>query len=550
MLSFSAMIFSFFLITQTTSEDNTSATLTTKAIELLKSNQKKEALKLLEKAFDYSEDPEQLKTISILLIEASPSDYPKRENYLLYLARYEKNHEDQWKWYKELGDRHFKRERLDEAEDWYLRALAFAQDQPILKYQLAWVYWNSKKKPAALKNFLEIYPKADESLQKQIRSHLTKLWWEMGPLPQDSFRLITQWDSEVIANFIHDTFSEIPPSLVPSSLQREMLRQIKNHPQTKAAFEKTLMTGLEFASHPCFLFKNLLQPGDIISKTSFLKCLKDKGRPEASLMLSFLKQLTDREDERFDRSEAELLVEIGSEDEALRILLDQDQLDSRSKEFVGFTLQVLLNTADEHFQKIADEVSSRSFEYILNQTNNTPLLIRLQKHDPEPWLKFEDELYIGRKKPKEFLLKRGSWLANQDPPNLVEISSIYTELQEYPMSVSEKTTLTQLENLSRIETTELPNDFGDEFIKAYEAWMEEIDRALRIMDGVSPELKSIVIQLAKPKIKASLRQMYSEIDELEVPEDWNQFSVSFEEKKEQMKQALANKYLKGVRARQ
>jgi Flp pilus assembly protein TadD len=94
-----------------------SASLMAQALEKIQAGNKAQALKLLSRAYESSQDPEEIKAIAALIIDTSGSDYPKRENFLIYLTRHARDSADHWKWLKELGDRHFDRGQFDKAEE-------------------------------------------------------------------------------------------------------------------------------------------------------------------------------------------------------------------------------------------------------------------------------------------------------------------------------------------------------------------------------------------------------------------------------------------------
>src|SRR5687768_14980906 len=85
----------------------TAASMTAKALELLQKNQKQKALKLLEVAFTKTKNKEERTDIGILILEASPLTYAKRESYLRTLVKLSPEDKDSGKWMKELGDKSF-----------------------------------------------------------------------------------------------------------------------------------------------------------------------------------------------------------------------------------------------------------------------------------------------------------------------------------------------------------------------------------------------------------------------------------------------------------
>jgi|GEM_PF-4110821 len=308
-LIFACSIFAFNLQAKAKSSRPTSASLTAKAVQLLQQHHKKKALKILEKAFQLTNDPKDVRIIGALILEATPLNYPKRSSYLRYLVHYDPDNADAPRWLKELGDKAFDEGKFNEAEDWYLRALARHPNKAMIEYRLAWVYWNQKKRVKALNAFLDTYPHQSPAMRNQVRKDVTRLWWEIGPLPTPSFKRFAQMKAADRKLFFAEFFDKTPKKHEDAKKIQATFNEFKRNKKTHKALLAFIRKGFVLADDTCFLFRSVLEPGDNFPLKDLLRCVKAKKTLEAMALLKFFDKIQDRKrTEKIDWANAELLV--------------------------------------------------------------------------------------------------------------------------------------------------------------------------------------------------------------------------------------------------
>jgi len=175
---------------------------------LLKKGKKKQALEILEFVFEKSKETDEIRQIGNLILAAAPLNYPKRENFLKYLVKFVPDHPDSRKWLMELGDRARRKNDLDEAEDWYLRAEAIEGDSLPIDQKFFSLYQEKKLYHRAFERGLHIIETHPELGTASFRRDLARLWWKTGPLSEELFaRLINHRDGMII---IHELIMQAP----------------------------------------------------------------------------------------------------------------------------------------------------------------------------------------------------------------------------------------------------------------------------------------------------------------------------------------------------
>ncbi len=520
-----------------------SQALTLEALELLQNNKKTEALKLLEKAFQLAQDPEELREIGSLILEASPNDYSKRDAYLRYLIKFNTGHADEGKWLKELGDRAFDKGQLDEAEDWYLRAQRIYSDRNLIKYKLAWVYWNKKRRMEAWRNFLEIYSALDPSLQSQLRQDLAKLWWEIGPLPSEDFEKLFRLRSEDQQIIFHFMMTYAPTNQIPQPQDENLLEQIKKDERSAPYFYESIARGIFFQKAPCFLFQKLLSPSNQFDPEMLLKCIKDSKRPAVPILLPFLEKIEERKDERVDWAQAELLLEIQQKIAAARILLGSDHLASRSTAYLKFVSNVLMLLSEDEMKSLYTSVSKEVFPLFMRLQSSQRLLNRLQIVDPDRWIPYEEELLRGKPISKDFWLKKGIWLARKSDTPLESMVEVYDHLTKCKLTKDEKNLTTTYEKLQKSVENKLPSTFSIAFKKEYDQWIRDLDSALKSLYLSPTEWRPILQPLFQREIERNIAVMISQLESASLDPELSELSETFEQKKIELKDELRQKYL-------
>lgn len=513
-----------------------------RALELLQKNEKSKALKLLEKAFESTTDSEELKQISILILEASPSNYPKREGYLQYLIKFNADHADAWRWYKEMGDRAFEHAKMDEAEDWYLRAKPLTTDPSVIQYKLAWVYWNLNRKVEAFQDFLEVHSSAESTLRLQILKDLSKLWWEIGVLPPAVFdqamSLAEDQRTELLEKFIHAT----PTHLEAGPSVEALLVQLKSDDRSREYFYKGLKSGFQFKASPCFLFNSVLTPDDEFSKDNFLACLKSKDRPSAEKLAPYFVKLEGDNDERIVWAAADLDVESEKISDAALRLLKYPLLTTASKDFLKYAESILLKLDEEGFRKLYEFVGAEAFETLVEKSTSDYLLDRLEAIDADRWLPVEEKKYKGRALPRSFLLKKGISIAQKNSSDLSELEKLFNALTKVSTKADEKKMADDYSRLSKLANSKLPAEFSPLFKKKYDDWISNLDKSLNRLKSAPADWQIIARPIFQRQVDKNIEQLIAQIDAAKIDSKIDDIVLSFEQKKEELKADLRLKY--------
>jgi tetratricopeptide (TPR) repeat protein len=530
-------------------EPTTSAGLLAESLHLLQQSEKSKALRYLEKAFQKSQDTDELREITLLLLEASPQDYPRREAYLRYLIKNQSEHADAYKWLKELGDRSFHKGKLEEAEDWYLRSLALLQERnsriseskPLIQYKLAFVKWNLKQPMEALRTLLDTYTSADEGLKSQIRGDLVKIWWEIGALPPADFERIIVVPESELTEILKRLFEHIPKDISWSEKEELFLRQLKETSATRELTQKFLTEASHFRTSPCFLFSGLLQADDGYSENLLLACLKAKHRPSAEKLMPFFAKFEDRRDEIFLWARAELLEATRQTPAAISILFRIDDFSISSQNFRKYTESLLLQLNEETFRETLSSIGTSAFECFLKVHYASSLFERLAVIDPGHWIPFEENLLPG-KAPPDFLLRKAAWLASQAETPLDTLERLMNEIISASKDKTAKSVSKALQSLREKVHTKLPQKFSKKFKLSLDRWLKDLDAAEISLKLIPSNWLQIVERISRNYLKENFEAIVRQIESLELDPELSDLRDTFQQKKEEMKNELRSRF--------
>ncbi|MBN8556017.1 MAG: hypothetical protein J0L93_11270 [Deltaproteobacteria bacterium] len=527
--------------------EQTSSSLTAKALELIQKNEKSKALKLLEQAFDKTQDPVELREISALILEASPLNYSKRDSYLKYLIKYFSDSDEAWSWYKELGDRAFEAGKASEAEDWYLRSLPLAKDRNLVRYKLAWVQWNLKNRVSALTGFLEVILSIEPSLQAQLVKEIPRLWWEIGPIPADQFEKIAALPDNLLSPLMNNLLEKSQLNREPTPSDSALLTQVRDDGRTKIYFLKAIHLNTLFPKTPCFLFYSLLTPDDSYSPENLLACMKSSKKPSASLLLSFLERYSGEPNEKLEWARAELLVDQKRISEACIKSLQITDLAKRSKAFLHYISQLVMQLSQKELRDISQITGNEPFEILMKTVPNPFLLERLQAIDPQVWITYEENSFNGRTPTKNFFLKKGGWISQRTDlmadERVAQLAEIFQKLLVNPAKGPETNLKKDYEKLKNLSETTLPSTFSSTFKKEYDAWLSSMDSCIGGLSQAPSEWQAIARPVFHEEIKKNALSLISQIDATTLDPELASLGKSFEQKKEELKAELQKKYL-------
>jgi len=507
----------FFALQFEAAYSDTSDTLIAQALELLQQNNKPKALKLLEKAFEAAQDPETVKDAAVLILEASPPNYPKRDAYLRYLSSRGRDHPDYWKWHKELGDRAFDRADFQAAEESYLNARPSAPDAHVIDYKLAWTFWNQKRRNEAMSLFLDLL--ADESLRANLQRDIAKLWWETGPLPSATFSKMLSVTVEIREGIFSEVWDLFPKDQSAQPKTTEQLRQIRDDPRSKSYWSDFLSRDLYFKKDPCFMIENILGPEDFAATTVLLSCAKASGHPDLSVLGRHFENRLSEADENFVRAYAQIMIESNQSKRAASLMFGWSGYDNAPSDYLSIVDQILMAIPDADLQAIYASTAPEKFERIIQTQKKSNLLARLQNIDPERWLNFEEKSFTTGKISRVFLLKKAAFLAKNYANRRTEIESLVNELLESPKDPEEHAVKSSLQSLREKSSLSLPKVFGESFTKDLSSWTTQIDRDLSTYHQLSSDWQLLVLPLVKEQLQKNVDQLVNQINEAELPED-------------------------------
>ncbi len=524
-----------------------SSSLMAQALEKIQAGDKVQAVRLLSRAYDSSQDPEEIKAIAALIIDTSGADYPKRENFLVYLTRNARESADHWKWLKELGDRHFDRGQFDKAEDFYLQAQAKSPEKGLIELKLAFTFWNLKRRNEAFLQFLKLSQESQSpelvTLTQQIPSSLGKLWWELGPLPQATFLQLMQAPQNFSSAVLDEVFKAFPITISPTPKEASLLKQMKDSPETQQRWTAFLETEVFFQGSPCFFFESILSPGDFVSKRMLTACADSKALPTGLNLDPFFETaLAQTNDENLMRAYLKYLTQRSRPMEAASIALKWQGLSGSSKTFVKAVHDLLLSLPETDWKNLYPSADVTSLELIVTAHPKSPLLEILQTLDAERWIAFEEGLYREGQTPRSVIMKRAMLTASQPDPDLHALRNQASSLLLKPQNAAERSAQKILKTFERVQSQELPRVLSDEFNQKMNRVIRELDSQIAATADLPVQWLKVIHPLVGEGIRKSVDQLNSQIDSLELPPDATGIEEAFYQKKEEMKTNLKQKY--------
>ncbi len=524
-----------------------SASLMAQALEKIQAGNKAQALKLLSRAYESSQDPEEIKAIAALIIDTSGSDYPKRENFLIYLTRHARDSADHWKWLKELGDRHFDRGQFDKAEDYYLQAQSKSPEKGLIELKLAFTFWNLKRRNESFLQFLKLSSEnqATElaSLMQQVPASLGKLWWELGPLPQATWTQLMLTPQDFSSAVLDQLFTAFPITITPTPKEAALLKQIKDSGETQQRWRTFLSTEVFFSGSPCFFFEHLLSEGDFVSHRMLIACADSKNFPVGlNLDSSFETAIGQANDENLLRAYLKYLTQRSRPVEAASKALQWQGLSSASKSFVTAVHDLLLSLSESDWKLLYPSADRDALEVIVKAHPKSSLLEILQSLDSELWIRFEEGLYPQDQTPRSVLMKRAILIASQSEPNLDALRTQASSLLEKPQSASERSAQKILKAFQKVQSQVLPKVLSEDFNQKMNRVIRDLDSQVAATANLPAQWFKVMHPLVGEEVRKSVEQLTSQIDALELPAEASGIEEAFYQKKEEMKSNLREKY--------
>ena len=163
--------------------------------------------------------------------------------------------------------------------------------------------------------------------------------------------------------------------------------------------------------------------------------------------------------------------------------------------------------------------------------------------DPERWVRYEEENFTGKKVPREFLIKKATYLAQDYSNKRDEIEKIVNDLLEIPKNPEEKSARSVLKSLDEHAGKELPKTFDDDFTHTMSSWISQIDRDLDTYQRLSGDWQKLVLPLVREKLQKNIDQLTSQIDRANLPENSPEdLNVEFLNKKADIRDQMRKKY--------
>lgn len=523
-------------------QEKTSASLMSQALELLQNNKRPQALKLLEQAFEIASDPVEIRNIGALILEASPRDYAKREAYLRYLIKFAPDHEDYSRWLKELGDKAFDKGNLDDAEDFYLRAIPSHPSPTSVQYRLGWVYWNQKKRVKAYDTFLEVYQKESGALKSQIQKDIAKLWWEIGPLPPQSFAQFLALPNDERNQFLNELFQRTPRKKEDAKLIEQVFLQLKSSPKSSPALKDFITSGFILKEDPCLLFKEVIDPQDLYPRSHLLLCTKQENRPSAAHLLQFYQLIPPPErNETIDWANADLFFENQQKELAVQLLWESRPLVTRSKEFVDYAENSVLQYDEASFKLFESNIQREAIMAFLQMRPKSSILQKLQAVNPELWIWYQEN-ELPQTIDKDFWIKKAVWLGRQEQIDMQALRATTEKAFSFKLTPKEKRLYESLQSLQKRKNSSLPEEFGEKFQSEYKSWINEVDQALNELQSSTDHWKIILRPIFSEELASNIAVLKDEVKKSKMPQEMKGMEVAFERKKQDLREEIDAKY--------
>lgn len=516
-----------------------SASMVAKATEALQQGKKTQALQLLEKAFENSKDPEELRDIAVLTLEAAPKTYRKREAILKYLLQSSPQHADAYLWKKEMGDRALDQGKIDEASEWYYQALDQAPDKSLIFYKLAFVEWNQKRRLEAFRKFSSAYSTAPENLRAQIRTDMARLWMEIGPLDSEAWAFVQNLSSEESKELLEKLFSHLWKQEIWGSNWDSLIEQIYREPAFKDQASSFIQNKQSLKRSPCLPFRNLLTYEDAFSEEDFLVCLKSKDQPSEDRINGFFVRLENSDAEKVLWARSERALTAKNSLEAARILFKGEFTSRRSKDFLKYVNEVSLQLSEEELKMLYQEFGAEKFETLLKLSPQALLLERLQVIEPSRWLAFEESQRKGNPS-SSFLTKKGLYLASLPKPNLAELQDIFYKLTE---AKSHKKWASAYKQLLERAQTQLPHEFSKKFKTDFDRWIHDLDQSAEHLTQFPEPFRSLASPLFRQAIKENIESLLSQLKSVKLSDELKELSETFDQTRRELEEQIRRKYL-------
>lgn len=510
-----------------------------RALELLEKNKKTEALKFLESAFAESIDPVEMKHLAVLILEASPLNYQKREAFLKYLVRFSPQHSKYPDWLKELGDRSFQAGEMDAAEDWYLRASVFAkapEAKARIDYQLSFVYSNKKNLTKAFELMNSAFENS-ERLRPRLHSEIAKLWWpQMKTLKiPKSWGAWSESDKKLLVKELL-AFSKTA-SLAEQKIFFELMAE---NEWSKTLLIQEIMAKAKSFHEPCLVFEVFLKPSDPVSEDLIFACLNSEKNMNQPRLLEFVEALHEQGSEQLHLAHIDLLVQTKQKTRAANLGLKVLQNLSAQTKFFEILDDLLLSLSDGEWLDVAKPNQDDLLKNFMRLHPQAKIIVRLQMTRPEVWFSFQEQ-EIPASLDKSFWVRKANWQLTQKLTE--EDLNFYLEkiLSFQPDSDEKKIQLTW-QKMQESDREALPIVFGKDFLKAFEKKIKDLDQ--RILDFQKSQIawRELAEIHMRSKVQHSLSLLRKQVIDLQMPTDFTGHADEFSEKKQGILSSLSQKY--------
>lgn len=510
-----------------------------RALELLEKNKKTEALKFLESAFAESIDPVEMKHLAVLILEASPLNYQKREAFLKYLVRFSPQHSKYPDWLKELGDRSFQAGEMDAAEDWYLRASVFAkapEAKARINYQLSLVYSNKKNLTKAFELMNSAFEDS-ERLRPRLHSEIAKLWWpQMKTLKiRKSWGAWSESDKQLLVKEL------LKSSKAASLAERKIFFELMAENEwSKTLLIQEIMAKAKSFHEPCLVFEVFLKPSDPVSEDLIFACLNSEKNMNQPRLLEFVEALHEQGSEQLHLAHIDLLVQTKQKTRAANLGLKVLQNLSAQTKFFEILDDLLLSLSDGEWLDVAKPNQDDLLKNFMRLHPQAKIIVRLQMTRPEVWFSFQEQ-EIPASLDKSFWVRKANWQLTQKLTE--EDLNFYLEkILSFHPDVEEKKIQLTWQKMQESDREALPIVFGKDFLKAFEKKIKDLDQ--RILDFQKSQIawRELAEIHMRSKVQHSLSLLRKQVIDLQMPTDFTGHADEFSEKKQGILSSLSQKY--------
>lgn len=517
----------------------------TKALLLLQSKpeKKKDALGLLERAFSESQDSEERKNAASLILDIAPEDYSQKEAYLKFLVENFPKAPEILEWKKSYADLLFSKAQFAEAKGLYLQIENQYSNPSLIKYKLAWTYWNQKEYKKSAQSFFELTRAETGALAEQSAKDLVNLLKDAPQL----WPMTTKACSESqLSNplFFHSLLSssQRSPRVMEMILANiKLLQQVK---EFKSQLLKFLLKRDEFKGSGCYFFHNgILRAEDEFPDSMIHECLEDSKNRNSSQLLELMdKRRRNIAHPQISEWQIQYLALENKWFDATQLLFEKS--DWKPEDIKNLRI-FLSKLPDERLAQVEVQHRTKLLK-IAEESKDFDLINLFQKYNFEIWFRLEDQLKSKGEPDADFILKKLASLASKEPVGRKrsEIKDLIEQLSSLPINQRMKNAISAAQDLQDFDPKATDEDvyFDEKLSSSLTRETQYIDHALEKIAKTDVRLAFSLNLVSRQAVEDRVASLMTLIKTSKTPTELIEFDQMIQEKKKKIIGKLIKKY--------